>query len=124
MRDASDCETGYYLGLVVAEQRSWTRTAEVFIETARCLDGSVEALNLDIARLHASDARPERKARAIERREQQIASLRRMRATSTFNTAVAYYNLSRGAEARPFAELVANDEQFGARARDLLSRLK
>lgn len=47
-----------------------------------------------------------------------------MTATSSFNTAAAYYNLSRGALARPFAEKVAADEQFGERARDLLSRLK
>jgi tetratricopeptide (TPR) repeat protein len=123
-RDASDCETGFYLGMVLAEQRNWSRTADVFVETARCLDDSVRALALDIEAIRQSTVREERKSRSIARREQQIASARRMRATSTFNTAVAYYNLSRAGEARPFAEQVADDEQFGERARDLLSRLK
>ena len=47
-----------------------------------------------------------------------------MMATSWFNTAVACYNLSRKAEARQYAEKVAADEQFGDRARELLSRLR
>ena len=47
-----------------------------------------------------------------------------MTATSWFDLAVASYNLSRKAEARQFAEKVADDEQFGERARDLLMRLR
>jgi hypothetical protein len=44
-------------------------------------------------------------------------------ATSWFDIAVAYYNLSRRSEARQFAEKVTADEQFGERARDLITRL-
>ena len=44
-------------------------------------------------------------------------------ATAFFDTAIAYYNLSRRDEARTFAEKVVDDEQFGVRARELLSRL-
>jgi hypothetical protein len=47
-----------------------------------------------------------------------------MLATSSFNTAVAYFSLSRKEEARQFAETVIDDEQFGERAREILSRLK
>ena len=47
-----------------------------------------------------------------------------MTATSWFDLAVASYNLSRKTEARQFAEKVADDEQFGERARELLTRLK
>src|SRR5439155_16999878 len=36
-REPNDCETGFYLGLVLAEQRVLARTATVFIETAGCL---------------------------------------------------------------------------------------
>ncbi len=46
-----------------------------------------------------------------------------MLATSWFNTAIAYFNLERKAEARQFAEKVEADDEFGVRARDLLSRL-
>jgi hypothetical protein len=46
-----------------------------------------------------------------------------MQATSWFNTAIAYYNLQQKADARLFAEKVSADEQFGERARDLLTRL-
>ena len=44
--------------------------------------------------------------------------------TSWFDTAVACYNLSRKAEAQQYAEKVADDEQFGGRAKELLSRLR
>ena len=47
-----------------------------------------------------------------------------MRATSWFNTAVAFFNLSRKGEARQYAEKVVADEQFADRAKDLLSRLR
>ena len=47
-----------------------------------------------------------------------------MLATSWFDIAVAYYNMSRKTEARQFADKVANDEQFGERARGILSLLK
>jgi hypothetical protein len=46
-----------------------------------------------------------------------------MMATSWFNTAVAYFNLSRKSDARQYAEKVAGDEQFGERAKELLTRL-
>jgi hypothetical protein len=45
-------------------------------------------------------------------------------ATSWFDVAVAYYNLSRASEARQYAERVVDDEQFGARAKDILARIK
>src|SRR2546430_12342007 len=47
----------------------------------------------------------------IAKREQQIRTAGRMTATSWFNTAVSYYNLSRKAEAREYAEKVSDDEQ-------------
>ena len=47
-----------------------------------------------------------------------------MIATSWFNTAVAFYNLARPTDAREYAERLVGDEQFGDRARDLLSRLR
>ena len=46
-----------------------------------------------------------------------------MIATSWYNTAVAYFSLSRKDEARQFAEKVSADEQFGERAKEILSRL-
>jgi tetratricopeptide (TPR) repeat protein len=123
-RDPDDCETGFYLGVVLAEQRAWDRTATVFIETTRCLETAERDLNRQIERIRASSDSPERQARQIARRERQLAEGRRMLAQSRFNTAVAYYTLSRYADARPFAEKVADDEQFGERAREIISRLK
>src|SRR5262249_40584850 len=60
----------------------------------------------------------------IARREQYIAKGRRQIATSYFDTAVACYNLSRKTEAQQYAEKVADDEQFAARAKEILSRLR
>jgi len=124
MRNPNDCETTFYLGVVLAEQRSWTPTAEILNEAAKCLESNDKAYHEEIAAIQASSDPPARKAGKIARREQYIAKGRRQLATSWFDIAVAYYNLSRRSEARQFAEKVAADEQFGERARDLMSRLR
>ena len=123
-RNPYDCETGYYLGLVLDEQGVWSRAAEVLIETDRCLQNAERSLEAEIASLRSSTQSPERRDRQIARRERQIANGRRMMATSWFNIAVAYYNLARKDDARQYAEKLAADDQFGDRARDLLSRLR
>ena len=122
-RNRNDCETGYYLGVVLAEQRVWARTTGVLIETGQCLEAAERGYTEQIAQIRASHDPPERQAKKIARREGYIAKGRRMLATSWFDIAVAYYNLSQPAEARPFAEKVAADEQFGERAKEILSRL-
>ena len=123
-RNPNDCETRFYLGVILAEQGVWNRTAEVLVDTGRCLENAERGLNDEIAAIRASTDPPARQARKTARREQLIAKGRRMMATSWFDIAVAYYNLSRKTEARQFADKVANDEQFGERAREILSRLK
>ncbi len=123
-RNAEDCESGFYLGMTLAELKSWSRSAEVFIGAVGCFDKAERVLTADIAQIRRANESPERQARLVASRERQIASGRRMMAQATFNTAVAYFNLSRDTEARPFAERVAEDEQFGQRARELLARFK
>jgi tetratricopeptide (TPR) repeat protein len=122
-RNPRDCETGYYLGVVLAEQRAWPRTAAVLREASDCLQGAELAYTKEIENIRASEDPPERKAKKIARREQYIAKGRRYLATSWFDIAVAYYNLSQPAEARQYAEKVVEDEQFGDRAKEILSRL-
>ena len=119
-----DCETGFYLGIVLGEQSSWDRTAQVLTETTACLEKAEEKTKAEIAAIQVSTDHPERQLRQIRRREQDIAKGRRMTATSWFNIAVSYFSLSRKDEAREYARKVADDEQFGERARDLLSRLR
>jgi tetratricopeptide (TPR) repeat protein len=119
-----DCETGFYLGIVLGEQSTWARTAQVLTDTTSCLEKAEEKLKAEIAAIQVSTDHPERQLRQIRRREQDIAKGRRMTATSWFNIAVSYFSLSRKDEAREYAQKVADDEQFGERARDLLSRLR
>jgi tetratricopeptide (TPR) repeat protein len=123
-RNPDDCETSFFLGVVLADQRAWSQTADVFVATGACLETALNGLMTQIERIRASSDSPERRARRIARRERQVADTRRMLAQSTFNTAVAYYNLARYADARPFAEKVVDDGQFGERARDLLAHIK
>ena len=123
LRNPLDCETGFYLGVVLGDQRAWPRTAEVLREAAGCLEGAERDALADIAAIRASTDPPERQARQIARREKRIAEGRRMIATSWYNTAVAYFNLSHKDEARQFAGKVAGDEQFGDRAKEILTRL-
>ena len=119
-----DCETGFYLGIVLGEQSTWARTAQVLTDTTACLAKAEEKLKSEIAAIQISTDHSERQIRQIGKREQDIAKGRRMTATSWFNIAVSYFSLSRKEEARQYAEKVADDEQFGERARDLLSRLR
>ena len=67
---------------------------------------------------------PDTAARQIARREQTIANNARMRATCWFNAAVASFNLKKPDDVRKYGEKVADDEQFGQRIKDLLSRLR
>jgi tetratricopeptide (TPR) repeat protein len=122
-RNTNDCETAYYLGVILAEQRVWPRTTEVLLEAAQCIENAERRYTEEIARIRASNDPPERQAKKIARREQYIAKGRRMQVTSWFDIAVAYYNLSRKEEARQFADKVARDEQFGERAKEILARL-
>lgn len=122
-RNVHDCETGFYLGVVLAELKEWPRTAGVLLETAKCLDNAEEKTRAEIAEITVSSDTAARKAKKIAKREQLIAAGRRMRAQSWFNTAVAYFNLARKDDAREFAGKVVDDEVFGDRARDLIARL-
>jgi tetratricopeptide (TPR) repeat protein len=122
-RNPRDCETGFYLGVVLGDQRSWNRAAGVLRDAVACLEAAERAAREEIDTITASADPPERKARQIARREKLIADGRRMIATSWYNTAVAYYSLAQKDEARQFAEKVVADDQFGARAREILARL-
>jgi tetratricopeptide (TPR) repeat protein len=120
-----DCETGFYLGVVHAEQGTWPAAESVLTETSGCLEKAEQATKREIEEFRAAPDLPAgRRDRQIKKREQQIANGRRMMAQSWFNIAVACYNLSRRDEARQYAEKVASDEQFGERARELLTRLR
>ena len=109
--------------MVLAEQRAWPRTAEVLRQASDCLQGAELAYTKEIEDIRASHDPPERQAKKIARREQYIAKGRRYLATSWFDIAVAYYNLSKPAEARQYAEKVIDDEQFGDRAKEIITRL-
>jgi tetratricopeptide (TPR) repeat protein len=123
-RDKSDCETGFYLGIVLGEQREWPRTAEVLIETVACFEKAEAKLNEEIANIRASTQPLDRQTRQIKRREAEIASNRRLIVTSWYNTAVGYFSLSKKDQAREFAERVIADDEFGERARHLLAQLR
>ena len=123
-RDRTDCTTGLYLGLAESGLRAWAPASDVLKETASCLDMLGPVLVAEIAREQASDSPPERKARRVARLERQIEEVQRMRVNAWFNTAVASFNLARKDEARAFAERVRDDVELGARACELLDRLR
>src|SRR5262249_60726935 len=120
----NDCETYYYLGVVLAELGTWDRTAEVLVNAATCLQVAEARFERQIEEIRASTDPPARKESKIRRREQYIAKGRRQIATSYFNVAVASYNLQRASAAREYAQKVQDDDQFGERAREILSRIK
>jgi tetratricopeptide (TPR) repeat protein len=122
-RRPTDCQASYYLQIVDAELRDWNATSLVAAATAACFDTEEANLRREIESLQASKLPPQRRDRQVARREATIAGNARMRATAWFNAAAASYNLGRKDDARSFAERVAEDQQFGERARDLLGRL-
>ncbi len=119
-----DCETLYFLGMVLVEQRDWSASTERFTTAASCLGSELTAIERAIEAIRRSSDPPDVQARQIARREQRLAGDRRMLATSWFNLAVSHFNLARREEARTFAEKVLADPQFGARAKELLDRLR
>jgi hypothetical protein len=122
-RDRFDCETRYYLGVVLGDMRTWEDAAPTLIAAAGCFEKTESRLNTEIANIRASTQPLERQTRQIKRREDEIASNRRRIATAWYNTAVSYFSLSRMEEARSFAEKLTSDEQFSNRARELLARV-
>ncbi len=119
-----DCETAYYLQAVLAEQRDWEATARVASDAGACFDTDEAVIQQELAVVRASQMAAERRVRLVARREAQLVSNARMRATAWFNAAAANFNLARAVEARRFAEKVAGDAFYGDRARSLLERLK
>jgi tetratricopeptide (TPR) repeat protein len=123
-RRRTDCETAFYLQGVLAGQRDWEAAARVSADAGACFESEEAAILQELATVRAAQMDADRRARLIARRETQLTSDARMRATAWFNAAAANFNLSRIDEARRFAEKVEADEQFGERARTLLQRLK
>jgi tetratricopeptide (TPR) repeat protein len=122
-RNGGDCEAGYYLQIVLAEQADWPPVADVAPAAAACFDDQEADLRRQIDQIRGKTIAPERQARLIARREQTIAANARMRAACWFNAAVSSFNLKRADDARRFGSKVADDEQYGGRTRELLSRI-
>jgi hypothetical protein len=97
--------------------------AEVGSAAGSCFDRSDAHLNDEIAALRATNGDAERIRRQIVRREEQLAVNGRLRSAAWFNVAVALLNLGRQDEARAFALKLVDDQRFGDRAREILSRL-
>ena len=122
-RRGDDCETLYYLQTVHSEQREWDAAARTAADAAACFDAEEASITDELAIVRASQMASDRRERIIARREQQLATDARLRATAWFNAAAANFNLSRTDEARRFAEKLADDALLGERARSLLERL-
>ncbi len=112
--NGTDCETIYYLGLVHAAQRASARGADDFV-AAQCLDDMQRGLQNDMTGVRQSSLSEERKERSVARLQAQIATASRRMKTSWFNAAVAHVNQEQFDAARPYAERVADDEEFGER---------
>lgn len=123
-RRRGDCETGFYLQSILAEQREWDAVASIAADSAACFQSQEALLQQELDALRAGEAPDARRLRQIARRDDQRASYARMRESAWFNAAVANFNLARRPEAALFAQKLADHEYFGERARALLDRLK
>src|SRR5262249_23332245 len=123
-RGRDDCETQFYLGIVLSDLRNWATASRTLVETAVCLEGAITGYRNEIATIRASNDSETRKTRFIAARERDIVNAQRMLLTSWFNTSVAYLNLAQKTEARQYAEKLVEDQEFGDRAREILSRVR
>ncbi len=121
--NGDDCETRFNFAAVNAELGAWGVAVTAYDGTGTCLERLRTQITAQITALDASDAAPERKARGLASRNKQLLGATRMLVQSWFNTAIADSKLDRKDDARKFAEKVMDDEQFGARAKDLISQL-
>src|SRR5262249_16620915 len=119
----TDCETMFYLQAVLTQQAQWTESARAAANASTCFDAELTRLSAELESLRTAEMRADQVDRQMARGEQQMRSETRMRAACWFDAAAANYNLSRKDEARQFAEKLLDDEQYGDRARDLISRL-
>jgi hypothetical protein len=78
-RDASDCETQFYLGAVYAETRD-PLASDTLISSVSCFDDANRDLRSAIDQLTASDQPRDRAVRQVAGRERQIAENNRLRA--------------------------------------------
>lgn len=86
-RDGADCETVYYLGVVLVERRGWEGAVSTLGDALACFDRVDGELQQEIKNILASNDAQARQAPQIARRERQLASNWRMRAASWFNIA-------------------------------------
>jgi tetratricopeptide (TPR) repeat protein len=122
-RRPSDCEVGFYLQIALSEQRAWTDAADTASRAGACFDAEEAQLLAEIEHVRATEKVEARRARLIASRELRISTNERMRAACWFNAAAAHFNAGTKDMARTYAEKVMDDERFGERARDLVSRL-
>jgi tetratricopeptide (TPR) repeat protein len=122
--DGQDCEARFDLAGVQIELSEWTDGADEYARTVACEDSARNRLAQEIERLGQSEGPPERVARQVARREAMRAAALRTQVQSWFNGAVANLQLNRLDEARRLAEKIEDDEQFGARAKEILARVK
>ncbi|MQA28226.1 MAG: tetratricopeptide repeat protein [Luteitalea sp.] len=123
-RRPSDCEVGFYLQIALSEQRAWNEAADTASRAGACFDQDEAQLRKEIADLRATDTVAARRDRLIASRELRISTNERMRAVCWFNAAAAHFNVGARDQARTHAEKVLEDERFGERARELVSRLE
>jgi hypothetical protein len=124
-RNPNDCTTLYYLLLVHAELRLWNDAARGAVSAAGCLTASEVGLRAESERIRGDEKLPDaRKARMIAGRERQISNAVKMRASCWYNGAVANYNLGKKEDAKELAQKIADDEQFGDRAKQLLALVR
>ena len=68
-----DCETGFYLGLVLADQRPWPMAADVLVSTVQCLNSVELRLVEEIGELRTSSDPPARQELQIARPRDPLA---------------------------------------------------
>jgi hypothetical protein len=122
--DAEDCDTRFNLSGVHTELGEWTESADGYASTVTCYDAERARLAAEVAALQRSNGSEARVSRQVARREQDRAGDLRRIVQSWFNAAVANLQLNRKDEARQLAEKIEDDEQFGARAKEILARVR
>ncbi len=122
--ESNDCDAGYYLGKIYADQKKWLESGIYFSGAAFCFERKEREAEKRVLEIEASDLVPERKDRLIKKKQAQILVVQATKATCQYNGAAGFHNAGQFHKALALAEQAAAHSAFAERAAELIKMIK
>jgi tetratricopeptide (TPR) repeat protein len=122
--NAANIEALFGLGRIAAAKFRWAESAGYFEKTAAVAVKAELAIAAKLEEIRAANLPPDRKARLLAKKEQQLKINQATRATAYFEAAISHLNAGNTATAAAYAKSAAEHPQFKAAAEELLKKIK